>query len=66
MVTYNPLVKSVQPAKAIYAYSATSDDEISFEEDEQLSIVDTSDESWFKAEKNGIVGLVPSTYVELS
>ena len=57
---------TVQSAKALYAYSATSEDEISFEEEEQLSIVDTSDESWFKAEKNGMIGLVPSTYVELS
>ncbi|GAA5914800.1 actin cytoskeleton-regulatory complex protein PAN1 [Sporobolomyces salmoneus] len=55
----------VQPAKALYAYAATSEDEISFEEQEQLSIVDTSDESWFKAEKNGLIGLVPSTYIEL-
>ncbi|GAA5869921.1 hypothetical protein JCM8547_008105 [Rhodosporidiobolus lusitaniae] len=55
-----------QPAKALYAYTATSADEHSFEEDEALAIVDTSDESWWKAEKDGVVGLVPASYVELS
>lgn len=27
-------------------------------------MVDTSDESWWKAEKGGIIGLVPATYFE--
>ncbi|GAA5879139.1 hypothetical protein JCM16303_001313 [Sporobolomyces ruberrimus] len=55
-----------QSAKALYAYVATSEDEISFEEEESLKIVDTSDESWYKAEKDGVIGLVPSTYIELN
>ena len=57
---------TAQPAKALYTYTAASEDEISFEEEESLTIVDTSDESWYKAEKDGVIGLVPSTYVELS
>lgn len=57
---------TAQSAKALYAYVATSEDEISFEEEESLNIVDTSDESWYKAEKDGVIGLVPSTYIELS
>ncbi|KAK4047374.1 hypothetical protein OIV83_005421 [Microbotryomycetes sp. JL201] len=55
-----------QPAKALYSYSATSAEEISFDEGETLTIVDTSDTNWFKAERDGIVGLVPATYVELN
>ncbi|GAA5912265.1 hypothetical protein JCM6882_005211 [Rhodosporidiobolus microsporus] len=55
-----------QPAKALYDWAATSPDEHSFAEDEALAIVDTSEESWWKAEKDGVVGLVPASYVELS
>ncbi|GAA6030396.1 hypothetical protein JCM8097_009087 [Rhodosporidiobolus ruineniae] len=55
-----------QPARALFDYSATTEDEHSFAEDETLAIVDSSDESWWKAEKDGVVGLVPASYVELS
>ncbi|GJN92753.1 hypothetical protein Rhopal_005791-T1 [Rhodotorula paludigena] len=55
-----------QPAKALYAYAATSEDEHSFDEDEVLAVVDTSDESWWKAEKDGVIGLVPAAYLELN
>lgn len=57
---------TAQSATAIYSYAATSDEELSFEEGDTLSIVDSSDESWWKAERGGFVGLVPATYVELS
>ncbi|GAA5957438.1 hypothetical protein JCM21900_003306 [Sporobolomyces salmonicolor] len=57
---------AAQPAKALYAYVAASEDEISFDEDEALAVVDTSDESWWKAEKNGVIGLVPAAYFQLN
>lgn len=56
----------VQSARALYAYDAASPEEHSFEEGDTLSVVDTSDESWWKAEVGGIIALVPATYVELS
>ncbi|GAA5838700.1 hypothetical protein JCM9279_003832 [Rhodotorula babjevae] len=55
-----------QPARALYAYEAASPDEHSFEEDSMLAVVDSSDASWWKAEKDGVVGLVPATYFDLS
>jgi hypothetical protein len=59
-----PLV--VQKAKALYTYAATSAEEHSFEEDAILSIVESSDPSWWKAEQDGLIALVPATYLELS
>lgn len=60
------LLLSAQPAKALYAYAATSADELSFEENDTLVIVDSSDPSWWKAEKDGVIAVVPATYLELS
>lgn len=57
---------AAQPARALYSYSAASPDELSFEEETNLAIVDRSDESWWKAEKEGVIGLVPATYFEIS
>ncbi|TKA51640.1 hypothetical protein B0A53_05517 [Rhodotorula sp. CCFEE 5036] len=55
-----------RPARALYPYTAASDDELSFEEETTLAIVEQTDESWWKAEKDGIIGLVPAAYFELS
>jgi hypothetical protein len=58
--------KSAQPAKALYSYTAASEEEFSFEENASLTIVDTSDPSWWQAEQGGTIKLVPATYIELS
>ncbi|KAM0752107.1 hypothetical protein T439DRAFT_379225 [Meredithblackwellia eburnea MCA 4105] len=55
----------VQPAKALYDYIATSADELSFVEGDELSIIESVDSNWWKAEKDGLVMIVPATYVEL-
>ena len=57
---------TARPARALYPYTAASDDELSFEEETTLAIVEQTDESWWKAEKDGIIGLVPAAYFELS
>ncbi|GAA5977335.1 hypothetical protein JCM10908_004943 [Rhodotorula pacifica] len=54
-----------RPARALYPYTAASEDELSFEEETTLAIVEQTDESWWKAEKDGIIGLVPAAYFEL-
>lgn len=60
------LSASAQYATALYSYDATSDEEHSFDEGSTVTVVDTSDASWWKAEKDGRIGLVPATYLELS
>lgn len=52
-------------AKAVYAYTATSVDELSFEEGEALAIVDSSEADWWRAEKGGVIGVVPASYFDL-
>ncbi|XP_047139377.1 osteoclast-stimulating factor 1 [Hydra vulgaris] len=55
----------VQVVKAIYAYSATRGDELSFEEGDLLYIIDkTQSNGWWKARVGNKTGLIPSNYVD--
>lgn len=52
-------------AKAVYEYASGNPDEMSFGEGEVLQIVDREDEAWWKAEKGGMVYIVPKDYLEV-
>jgi hypothetical protein len=52
-------------AKAIYGYTGTNADELSFAEGDDISVIDTRDADWWKAEHNGAVFIVPASYVEV-
>ncbi|CAF3307815.1 unnamed protein product [Rotaria sp. Silwood2] len=51
--------------RALYDFQARSADELSFVADNELLLIDSSDETWWKAELDGKTGVVPSNYVEL-
>ncbi|KAF7359085.1 Actin cytoskeleton-regulatory complex protein [Mycena sanguinolenta] len=53
-------------AKAVYDYTASNSDELSFSSGETLSIVDMSEEEWWKAERDGAVFIVPAGYLEVA
>ena len=55
----------VVKAKALYAYTGTSADELPFAEGDVLSIVDRTESDWWKAEQGGVVFLVPAAYLEV-
>lgn len=51
--------------KAIYDYSAQSEEELTLKEDEVYTLYEKDDPDWFIIEKaNGDIGLAPSNYVE--
>jgi hypothetical protein len=52
-------------AKAIYSYAAGSPDEQSFTEGDELTIIDKSEEEWWKTEQGGVVFIVPAAYLEI-
>ncbi|CAF1255168.1 unnamed protein product [Rotaria sp. Silwood1] len=70
-----PPVKPPRPAaakpmkqkklRALYDFQARSADELSFFADNELILIENSDETWWKAELDGKIGVVPSNYVEL-
>jgi hypothetical protein len=50
---------------AIYEYEAQTDKEISFQEGEQVNILQDHGDGWSTGEVNGIQGLFPTEYVQV-
>jgi hypothetical protein len=53
-------------ATALYAYESTNADELTFAEGDVLTIVDRSETDWWKAERDGLVFIVPAAYLEVT
>jgi hypothetical protein len=53
-------------ARGLYDYPGGSADELPFSEGEEISIVDRSDSDWYKAEKDGVIFIVPAAYLEIT
>lgn len=62
---FSSLTTLIVKAKAIYAYTGSNPDELTFSESEELSIVDMSEDEWWKAEQRGAVYIVPAAYLEV-
>ena len=52
-------------ARALYEYTRQTDEELSFPEEVQLSVFDTSDPDWILVGHDGDYGFVPANYIEL-
>ena len=68
LITYHAL-RQAQPiarARALYEYTRQTDEELSFAEDAQLQIYDTSDPDWILAGFNRDYGFVPANYIEMN
>ncbi|CAF1329366.1 unnamed protein product [Adineta steineri] len=57
--------KQQKKLRALYDFEARSADELTFQADNELFLIDNSDETWWKAELDGKTGVVPSNYVEV-
>ncbi|KAG2139113.1 uncharacterized protein EDB93DRAFT_707815 [Suillus bovinus] len=62
--TYVQKVESVK-ANALYSYAGGNADELPFAEGDELSIIDRGEADWWKAERDGIVFIVPAAYLEI-
>ncbi|KAG8968021.1 hypothetical protein FRC03_008886 [Tulasnella sp. 419] len=62
--TYIQEVEKVR-ARAKYAYDALNADEMTCSEGQPVDIIDQSDPDWWKTEKNGVVLVVPASYMEI-
>lgn len=49
----------------MYTYTGNNSDELPFTEGDQLSIIDMSEEEWWKTERGGVVFIVPAAYLEI-
>ncbi|RDD40643.1 Growth factor receptor-bound protein 2 [Trichoplax sp. H2] len=53
-------------ADALHDFSATADDELSFQKGDILKIVSMDlDKNWYKAGLNGLYGFIPKNYIKL-
>ncbi|XP_065910640.1 osteoclast-stimulating factor 1-like [Dysidea avara] len=59
-----PKPGKVQVYRAVYAYTAQQPDELSFEEGENIYVLEQSDIGWWKAKVGTKTGLIPCNYVE--
>ena len=60
----NTFRKPTVKAKALYTYEPANADELPLEEGQVVDIVDSQEEEWWKAEKDGAVFVVPAAYLE--
>uniref|UniRef100_A0A8D3AD92 Intersectin 2a n=1 Tax=Scophthalmus maximus TaxID=52904 RepID=A0A8D3AD92_SCOMX len=51
---------------AMYDYAAASRDELSFSKGQLINILDKTNPDWWKAEANGVTGLLPTNYVKMT
>jgi hypothetical protein len=49
----------------LYDYPGGGADELPFFEGDVISVVDRSDRDWYKAEKDGVISIVPAAYLEI-
>ena len=59
-----PSESAAEQVRALFAYAATQDDELSFEAGELINIVNKDKEEWWSGELNGKTGVFPANYVE--
>jgi len=62
--TYVQVFETVK-ARGLYDYPGGSADELPFSEGDIISVVDRSDGDWYKAEKDGVIFIVPAAYLEV-
>ena len=53
-------------AKALHNFTASERDELDFKKGETLKVINMEDANWYKVEQRGIVGFVPSNYIEMN
>lgn len=56
---------AARQAQASFPYMGNSDEELPFAEGDKLTVVDTSDNDWWKVEKDGMIFIAPAAYLEL-
>ncbi|RFU33373.1 hypothetical protein B7463_g2967, partial [Scytalidium lignicola] len=64
----NNYIEEAQPmhkARALYDYTRQTDEELSFKEDSQLEVFDSSDPDWILVGLDGEYGFAPANYIEV-
>lgn len=54
----------LQYVVAKFDFDPQDDDELGFRRKDRITVIDQTDDSWWKGELNGRVGVFPASYVE--
>uniref|UniRef100_A0AAY4ADM3 Intersectin 2b n=1 Tax=Denticeps clupeoides TaxID=299321 RepID=A0AAY4ADM3_9TELE len=61
-----PAPATVCQVIAMYDYTAANQDELSFSKGQLISVLDKSSSDWWRGELNGITGLFPTNYIQMT
>uniref|UniRef100_A0AAX7VLF9 Osteoclast-stimulating factor 1 n=1 Tax=Astatotilapia calliptera TaxID=8154 RepID=A0AAX7VLF9_ASTCA len=61
-----PAPQPVCQVIAIYDYTAANGEEMSFSKGQLINVLDKSNPDWWKGESNGVTGLFPTNYVQMT
>uniref|UniRef100_A0A3B4YTY2 Intersectin 2b n=1 Tax=Seriola lalandi dorsalis TaxID=1841481 RepID=A0A3B4YTY2_SERLL len=61
-----PALQPVCQVIAIYDYTASNKDEMSFSKGQLINVLDKNDPDWWRGEINGVTGLFPINYVTMT
>lgn len=54
---------SVEQVTCMYPYTAQNSDELTFQKDDVINVINKDDPDWWKGDLNGMIGVFPSNYV---
>ncbi|XP_013413935.1 intersectin-1 [Lingula anatina] len=57
-------VEAADQVVALYPYTAQNDDELTFQKDAIINVINRDDQDWWKGELNGQEGVFPANYVQ--
>uniref|UniRef100_A0A665V192 Intersectin 2b n=1 Tax=Echeneis naucrates TaxID=173247 RepID=A0A665V192_ECHNA len=61
-----PAPQPVCQVIAVYDYSASNEDEMSFSKGQLINVLEKNNPDWWKGEINGVTGLFPTNYVKMT
>uniref|UniRef100_A0A3B4T6Q1 Intersectin 2b n=1 Tax=Seriola dumerili TaxID=41447 RepID=A0A3B4T6Q1_SERDU len=61
-----PAPQPVCQVIAIYDYTASNEDEMSFSKGQLINVLDKNNPDWWRGEINGVTGLFPTNYVKMT
>ncbi|XP_052830492.1 intersectin-1-like [Octopus bimaculoides] len=56
----------VEQVTCMYPYTAQNSDELTFQKDDVINVINKDDPDWWKGDLNGMIGVFPSNYVAVA
>uniref|UniRef100_A0A0L8GU92 SH3 domain-containing protein n=1 Tax=Octopus bimaculoides TaxID=37653 RepID=A0A0L8GU92_OCTBM len=57
---------AIEQVTCMYPYTAQNSDELTFQKDDVINVINKDDPDWWKGDLNGMIGVFPSNYVAVA